>query len=37
MTQEKVFKPGMTTTWDQFIKDSTGEAFSAKFFGAEVQ
>jgi peptidyl-dipeptidase A len=33
----KVFKPGMTVLWPQFVKDSTGEELSCKHFAAEVE
>jgi len=35
--KEKIFKPGMTMTWPDFIQAATGEPLSAKYFADEVK
>lgn len=34
---DKVFKPGMREKWPEFVKSSTGEELTAKYFAAEVR
>ncbi|MCP4219470.1 MAG: peptidase M3, partial [bacterium] len=33
--KEKIFKPGMTDQWPEFVKKATGEPLTAKYFAAE--
>jgi peptidyl-dipeptidase A len=33
--KEKIFKPGMTYRWDEFIKKATGEPLTSKYFVEE--
>jgi peptidyl-dipeptidase A len=35
--KEKIFKPGMTLPWPEFVENATGEPLTAKYFAAEVQ
>lgn len=35
--KEKVFKPGMTHSWPEFVKRATGEPLTAKYFAEEVK
>jgi len=35
--KEKIFKPGMTYPWPEFVKQATGEPLTAKYFAEEVQ
>ena len=35
--KEKIFKPGMTLPWPEFVKKATGEPLTAKYFAAEVK
>ncbi len=35
--KEKVFKPGMSSRWPEFVKNATGEDLTAKHFGTEVK
>ncbi len=34
--KEKVFKPGSSVAWPQFVKDVTGEELTARYFAAEL-
>ncbi|MCP4600544.1 MAG: M2 family metallopeptidase [Proteobacteria bacterium] len=34
--KEKIFKPGVTKPWPDFVKDATGEVLSAKYFVKEI-
>jgi Zn-dependent M32 family carboxypeptidase len=34
---EKIFRPGMTQPWPQFVEQATGSALSPAAFAAEVQ
>lgn len=34
---EKVFRPGMKWKWDRFVKESTGEKLTAKYFAKEIE
>jgi peptidyl-dipeptidase A len=35
--KEKIFKPGMTLPWPEFVKKATGEPLTAKYFAEEVK
>lgn len=35
--KEKIFKPGMTYSWPEFIKNATGEPLTAKYFAEELK
>lgn len=35
--KEKIFKPGMTLRWPEFVKQATGEPLTAKYFAEEVK
>jgi peptidyl-dipeptidase A len=35
--REKIFKPGATLPWPQFVKEATGEPLTASYFAAEVK
>ena len=35
--KEKIFKPGMTLPWPEFVKQATGEPLTAKYFAEEVK
>jgi Zn-dependent M32 family carboxypeptidase len=35
--QERVFRPGSTWPWPQFVQHATGEPLTAKYFAAEVK
>ena len=35
--KEKIFKPSMTKSWHEFVKDATGEYLTAKHFAEELK
>jgi len=35
--KEKIFKPGMTDPWPEFVEKATGEPLTAKYFAEEVK
>ncbi|MFC2146051.1 M2 family metallopeptidase [Acidobacteriota bacterium] len=35
--KEKIFQPGMTLRWPEFVKQATGEPLTAKYFAEEVK
>lgn len=35
--KEKLFKPGATKPWPEFVENATGEGLTAKFFAAELK
>ena len=34
--KDKIFKPGMSLPWPEFVTSATGEELNAKYFGSEV-
>ncbi|MCU0285530.1 MAG: M2 family metallopeptidase [Acidobacteria bacterium] len=35
--KEKIFKPGMSKHWTEFVRDVTGEPLTAKYFAGEIK
>lgn len=35
--KEKIFKPGMTKPWPEFVKNATGELLTARYFAEELK
>ncbi len=37
LLKKRVFKPGNSVSWPEFVKNVTGEELTAKYFAAEVR
>lgn len=35
--KDKIFEPGMSEPWPEFVKNATGEEFTTRYFGEEVK